>query len=822
MPKGQKGRYKMRWLCVSGIRCLSLGIIYCSIFAFPKLLLGGAPENSDNNQDSAEVLIAIAGKDHRYKPRPDLGYVVKTQDNGQGIASAYEGISSSSNMQIKSVAGRDRRGLWIVESRQLVAQNEAAIKTLSVQKQFQYAAPLFSCNGSKITVIPEIVVRVKSDIHVDRLQLLCRKVGCTIIHPMEFTTQEYLLGVQGPNAEAVFTAVNELNKIPWIEWAAPNVAFSPKLCGQVIPNDEYFPLQWHLHNTGQIIGTPTMDINAPEAWEITTGDPNIVVAVLDTGVDTSHPDLVNNLVPGYDFYSNDDLPDPVGGGGLASHGTICSGLIAAEGNNFIGVTGVTWKCKIMPIRTNIWDSWYVAPESEIATAIRWAAVHGADILSNSWGYLVPLPIIHSAFVDVTKSGGIGRDGKGCIVFGASGNDNDSLQWPERYSEVISVGATDDNDLRRHYSNYGPDLDIVAPSGGDNFNADTAKEWIWSTDISGSRGYNMAPFDPSELDYAAEGGTSCACPIVAGVAALMLSIEPELTNDEVRHFLERSAKDLGNPGRDDYYGWGRVDARAALDMVLAKRCDLNNDWKVGLEDLLVLIEFWGTNESSADIAPATKRDGIMDEQDLELLMRYWQAEIPELGLIAHWKLDETEGMVVADSAGDNNGYALGDPVWQPDGGQVDGALQLDGVDDYVITGPIPNLEDGPFSVIAWIKGGAPGQAILSQMGAVNWLCTDPSEGHLMTELAGPGRNSGPLWSQTGITDGEWHRIGFVWDGSHRTLYVDSIVVAEDTQPGLQSSSNGLYIGTGKAMAPTTYWSGLIDDIRIYIYNRAVSP
>jgi len=814
----------MRWLCVSGTRLLSLGIICCSIFAFPKLLLGGAPENSGNNQDSAEVIITIAGEEHRYQPRPDLGYVVKTQHNGQGIASAYEDISSSSNMQIKSVAGRDRQGLWIVESRQLVAQNEAAIKTLSVQRQFQYAAPLFSCNGSKITVIPEIVVRVTSEIRVDRLQSLCRKVGCTIIQPMEFTTQEYLLGVQGPNAEAVFKAVNELNEIDWIEWAAPNIAFNPKPCGQIMPNDEYFSMQWHLHNTGQLVGTTNVDINAPEAWEITTGDPNIVVAVLDTGVDTSHPDLVNNLVPGYDFRDNDDLPDPVGGQASA-HGTNCAGLIAAEGNNSIGVVGVTWKCKIMPIRTYIWGGWGDTPESEIATAIRWSATHGADILSNSWVDNIPLPIIHSAFVDVTQPGGMGREGKGCIVFAAFGNRNRKEALPPAsFPEVVAVGATDANDLRCYYSNYGPELDIVAPSGPGYTEGDwrrTGKEWPWTTDISGYRGWNNDPYVDwaSILDYTGMGGTSGACPVAAGVAALLLSIEPELTNDEVRHFLTRSAKDLGEPGRDDYYGWGRVDARAALDMVLAKRCDLNNDWKVDELDLAILNAAIDTNDLSVDIAPSAKRDDIIDEQDLELVMQYLGTEIPELGLIAHWKLDEAEGMFAADSAGDNNAIVIGGTTWQPSSGQVDGALQLDGVSGCAIANPVLNPADGPFSVIAWIKGGAPGQGILSQQGATDWLTAD-AEGNLMTELAGPGRNSGPLWSQTVITDGTWHRIGFTWDGSHRTLYVDSIVVAEDTQSGLQNSSNGLYIGTGKAMSPGTYWSGLIDDVRIY--NRAVKP
>jgi hypothetical protein len=123
-------------------------------------------------------------------------------------------------------------------------------------------------------------------------------------------------------------------------------------------------------------------------------------------------------------------------------------------------------------------------------------------------------------------------------------------------------------------------------------------------------------------------------------------------------------------------------------------------------------------------------------------------------------------------------------------------------------------DGALSVFAWIKGGVAGQVIIAQKNTANWLIADFSTGSLMTELKGTGRGSGPLQSQTVITDGNWHRIGLVWDGSKRTLYVDDVVVAEDTQGGLEGSSGGLYIGCGKAMEAGTYWSGLIDDVRIY--------
>ncbi len=249
-------------------------------------------------------------------------------------------------------------------------------------------------------------------------------------------------------------------------------------------------------------------------------------------------------------------------------------------------------------------------------------------------------------------------------------------------------------------------------------------------------------------------------------------------------------------------------------------DFNGDEIVDIHDLLILIEHWGTDEPLCDIAPMPFGDGIVDVQDLEVLMSYWQQEVLPVSLLAYWKLDETEGPFAADSAGQHDGTLHEEPLWQPTGGQIDGALQLDGIDDYVSTGFVLNPEAGEFSVFAWVKGGVPGQVVLSQMGGVNWLCTDSLEGNLMTELKSAGRGTTAMLSQTIITDGNWHRIGLVWDGSHGTLYVDEVAVAEDTQNNLEASENGLYIGAGTAMEPGSFWSGLIDDVRIY--NRAVNP
>jgi len=252
-------------------------------------------------------------------------------------------------------------------------------------------------------------------------------------------------------------------------------------------------------------------------------------------------------------------------------------------------------------------------------------------------------------------------------------------------------------------------------------------------------------------------------------------------------------------------------------------DLNGDFVVNIEDLALLVEHWGQNDPTCDIAPPPFGDGIVNDLDLERLMSYWNQVLDDPTLIAHWALDEAEGAVAYDSAGVNDASIIGEPVWQPDGGLVDGALQLDGVGDYVITGAVANPADGPISVLAWIKGGAPGQVVLSQIGGVNWLRTDPLEGNLMTELTSPDRRfGGPMLSQTNVTDGEWYRIGLVWDGSYRHLYVDGVEVAKDATAlsGLEGSGGGLYLGVGSTLAPGSFFSGLIDDVRIY--NRAVKP
>jgi len=276
------------------------------------------------------------------------------------------------------------------------------------------------------------------------------------------------------------------------------------------------------------------------------------------------------------------------------------------------------------------------------------------------------------------------------------------------------------------------------------------------------------------------------------------------------------------GRTLYFGSNRTSPWDSWQAPILPIVDFNGDDKVDIQDLLRLIESWGKDDPSVDIGPMPWGDGKIDGADLEVLMSYWQQEILGPALAAYWRLDEAEGSIAHDSVGEHHGTVYGDPLWQPADGRKVGALAFDGVDDYISTDFVLNPADWAFSVFAWVKGGMPRQVIVSQIGSADWLCADPSEGRLMTGLVPPaGRNvAQPLVSEFVITDGNWHRISFVWDGSHRKLYADGAVVAEDTQALLAGSVNGLYIGCGKAMEPGTFFSGLIDDVRIY--NRVISP
>jgi hypothetical protein len=254
-------------------------------------------------------------------------------------------------------------------------------------------------------------------------------------------------------------------------------------------------------------------------------------------------------------------------------------------------------------------------------------------------------------------------------------------------------------------------------------------------------------------------------------------------------------------------------------------DFDGNRKIDFKDFSTLVQDWQLSESSCDIGPTPFGNSIVDIQDVAVLAEYW---LEDNRLIAHLRLDETEGKTAYDSVRSNDGTLNGNPNWQPVAGKVDGALKFNGTDNYISTDFVLNPVSG-FSAVAWIKGGEPGQVIISQADRMSgrniipgstWLGTDQSDGRLITNLMDiyfP-----PLESESVITDDQWHHVGLVYDLDvfHRYLYVDGVEAARDTDiVGGASSDGGLYIGVGKALEEGSFFYGLIDDVRIY--NQVLS-
>ena len=329
-------------------------------------------------------------------------------------------------------------------------------------------------------------------------------------------------------------------------------------------NDPYYPNQWHLESTGPNGAGVDQDIDVEGAWDITRGTSTVVVAAVDTGVELLHPDLVENLVQGIDVLGNDNNPQAEDGRWLIfdweeSHSTSVSGVIAARGDNGIGVTGVAPRCKVMPIR---FLSELFGPTPTVqdeADAFNFACANGAAVLNNSWGPAAGATLPASTRAAIDNCNQNGRGGLGSIIFFAAGNSgsNNSNNGYAAYAGVLGVTAVNDQGVKSSYSSYGPTVDVCAPSNG-------GVNGITTTDRLGTKGYDNGDYTDGF------GGTSSASPTAAGVMALILSANPGLSRQEAIEIL-LTTTDIVDPangnydvnGHSDWYGYGRANAAAAV-------------------------------------------------------------------------------------------------------------------------------------------------------------------------------------------------------------------------------------------------------------------
>jgi len=426
--------------------------------------------------------------------------------------------------------------------------------------------PVYGETGVEQMFTSSLVVRFADTVSVAEALRMSKAFGSVAARPLIPEKNLFLLEFGVDRIQTIPSLRTALHSRADVVYAEPNWVMVVRTTSA----DPLYANQWHLENTGQVLPDPVpgiipdADIDAPEAWNITNGASDVVVAVLDDGVQTTHPDLVNSLSPSntwYDAADGDSDPSPQPG---RYHGTCIAGIIAATTDNGIGGGGVAPGVKIMPVRMTVAYTNESSTETAWAVdSIQWAVSNGASVINCSWAISDGGGALSDAIDHALQNG---REGKGCVVVVSAGNENSTIRhFPAIYEPVLTVGASSPADERKspgsvdgetHWgSDYGSHLDCVAPGVK-----------ICTTDLLGSDGH-----DPGDYTYRFA-GTSASTPIAGGIAALLLSVDNNLTQEEVVSILRQSAERVGGYRytslRGDGYwdpemGFGRLNAHRVL-------------------------------------------------------------------------------------------------------------------------------------------------------------------------------------------------------------------------------------------------------------------
>jgi subtilisin family serine protease len=524
--------------------------------------------------------------------------ITKTNKKSVQLKKSYQ-INAAQNSIL------DKHKLVNYKNNVFTFEDSSIISTLNKESIFKVSDIYETKGGRELIIFNEIICKGDSN----KIENLLKGLNFDIIKKKN--NLRFLLRINDKSINIIKLA-NQLYESGFFEYCYPNFIsevnfnrntgqhYSNKLNKRnknsfilnSFPNDPYFNKQFYLHNTGQLIndghyGTVGADIKALSAWGITKGSSNVVVAVIDEGVTSNHPDLPNTRqvrLNGSNFSGIGSVNNPSATND-GNHGNACAGIIAAEQNNGQGITGVCPECKIMPIK--IFGS---SSNNDIADAIEFAYNNGANIISNSWGYNTSDKNFFPAIVDEI----INAINQNTLVVFAAGNtanqivgDEGFVMFPANNSNIdglICVGASNRDDLQANYSPTNDYIEVVAPSHNaypDQILGETFE--VWTIDIPYNDGYNPCNFDcdyprflgeelpSSGINYQSYtgrmGGTSASCPQVAGVAALLLSLKPELTPNEIENIIKESSDKIGGysyiDGKSDETGFGRINAYKAL-------------------------------------------------------------------------------------------------------------------------------------------------------------------------------------------------------------------------------------------------------------------
>lgn len=519
--------------------------------------------------------------------------VVRTREN-KALADAIKSKTAQNVLaQLSPVARFPEAGVSVLQCKQtpdrLVQLRDQARQIFKKEKNVRFAGRVLRDvnTGSPVIYTENFFVKFKDDISNKKCRTVLAKYQLQVTKKLKYAQNAFFVSAPEGTGLDVFRIAQNLLDEETVELCHPELI--RQVSRRSIPSQ-----QWHLQKTtinGTVIDA---NVNVSKAWDVTRGK-DVTIAVIDDGVDIDHEefDIPGKVVHPRDISQSSNDPRPKDQFYAENHGTACAGVACAAGNH--QASGVAPEAKLMPIRlvSNL------GSQAE-ADAFEWAADHGADVISCSWGpadgaWWNPNDSRHNEKVllpDSTRLAidyavGQGRNGKGCVITWAAGNGNESVENDgyASYDKVIAVAASNDRNTRSVYSDYGESVWCNFPSsdfGHAPFDHPAPHTpGIWTSDREGSAGYNPGVLNPAEDNPPGDdhgnytedfGGTSSACPGVAGIAALILGANPDLRWDEVKDILRRAAVRIDeaagsydSEGHSPYYGYGRPDAGIAVEL-----------------------------------------------------------------------------------------------------------------------------------------------------------------------------------------------------------------------------------------------------------------
>jgi len=518
------------------------------------------------------------------KSDSELGVVFRSHDE---VEEARQRLEAAGYGIVEDIEDAPHARVKILR---VTSMGDVALGDVEADESVEDVQPIYRFAGVESPVIPTgtVVLKLRSGLSAEQRESLWEEYGIGEVEMFRGLHGVYIVTPVNPDADDVLIAEQLADDYRTL-WANPDFRMAARPT-QEIPSDEYFGHQWHLHNTGESSGKVDADIDALEAWEITEGT-GVLFGMFDQGCDVDHEDLRSNYIGVGQDIARPPFDDPRPKLWWDAHGTAVMGLAVAAGNS-VGVRGVSYRARFTASR-GVGE--YVNT-SAIASAFTFALDQGVDIHINSWGYLsfIPSPpviveAIERAFREGRDLDGEGgEDPLGMVIVFSTGNENTEIARGFSLAalpQVIGVGASTDSDSRSNFSNYGPDMNFVAPGAGEG-SAGIATTDNEDGKESGADGYNVGgvsvdpespwfaygtDIDPDGKYTGTFGGTSASCPIAAGVAGLVLSVNPKLTATDVRIIMEHTCDQVspddahydGITNKSLTYGYGRINAERAV-------------------------------------------------------------------------------------------------------------------------------------------------------------------------------------------------------------------------------------------------------------------